>query len=79
MFSLFLTKAKKITCKIFILFFYRGPQKATLYDPTRIQPQIQFKLANYAITMMNLRKIYIFISLKQQRKHTIYKHKLNAI
>jgi hypothetical protein len=25
------------------------------------------------------KNIYIFISLKQQRKHTIYKHKLNAI
>ncbi len=80
MLSLFLAKAKKILANFYFLFFifYCGPQKATLCGPTRIQPQIQFKLADYAITMVNLQK-YIYISLKQQRKHTIYKHKLSAI
>ena len=29
--------------------------------------------------MVNLQKNFLFISLKQQRKHTIYKHKLSAI
>jgi hypothetical protein len=61
MLSLFLVKAKKNTCKIFY-FFYRGPQKTMLCGPTRIQPQIQFRLADYAITMVNLqKKIYLFL------------------
>jgi hypothetical protein len=62
--SLFLAKAKKKTCEFFIFYFYRGPQKATLCDPTRIQPQIQFRLADYAITIVNLQKKNLFISLK---------------
>jgi hypothetical protein len=77
--SLFLAKAKKKYLRKKLFFFYRGPQKATLCGPTRIQPQIQFRLADYAITMVNLQKNFLFISLKQQRKHTIYKHKLSAI
>ncbi len=60
--SLFLAKAKKNTCEILFYFFYRGPQKATLCGPTRIQPQIQFRLVDYAITMVNLqKKIYLFL------------------
>jgi hypothetical protein len=54
--SLFLAKAKKNTCEFFFFKFYRGPQKVTLCSPTRIQPQIQFRLAYYAIIMVNLPK-----------------------
>jgi len=60
--SLFLAKAKKDTCDFLFIYFYRGPQKATLCSPTRIQPQIQFRLVDYAITMVNLqKKIHLFL------------------
>ncbi len=38
-FSLFLTKAKKNTCEFLFYFIICGP--------TRIQPQIQFRLVDY--------------------------------
>jgi hypothetical protein len=61
MLSLFLAKAKKKPTKLLLLFFI-GPQKATLCGPTQIQPQIQFKLVDYAIIMVNLQKyIYLFL------------------
>ncbi len=47
--------------RIYLFIFYRGPQKATLCGPTRIQPQIQFRLADYAITMVNLQKKKLFL------------------
>jgi len=66
--SLFLAKAKKNTCEFLYFLFYRGPQKATLCSPTRIQPQIQFRLADYAITMVNLPKKKIIYFSKATKK-----------
>jgi hypothetical protein len=54
-----------------IFYFYRGPQKATLYGPTRIQPQIQFRLVDHAITMVNLQNIYIYFSKATKKTYNL--------